>query len=167
MYEESPIYDDFHVVFSEHGVVIKGFAHEFPIRAEDHPEVLSALKGPLRASIENRAFELHNATFCIWRAKDDDAWRVGPIDWKDKSHRDGSASLLGLFDGRPESYHDWAVDYFDEGDGLPRKFALDAIRRVYALEPLTQDLISAINPERKLDDMREELAKAEYPVAGK
>ena len=67
-----------------------------------------------------------------------------------------------LFAGRPESYDAWAETYFEDGPGT---YPLDAIRSVYALQPLTQELVTGLNPERRLADMREELAKARYPVA--
>ena len=69
----------------------------------------------------------------------------------------GSAPLLEIFDGRPETYRAFAADY-SEVD-----LRLDAVASVYAHRPLTPGLIARLNAETSLDTLGEDIAEIGYP----
>ena len=100
-------------------------------------------------------------TACLWRETSDDHWQVGEIDYPaGKSDPDGSAGLFALLvDPSPEAFQRFAEDYYE----VP--VDLDAVHHVYALRPLTQEVVSALNAELTLEDLAEDLAAARYPSA--
>jgi hypothetical protein len=40
---------------------------------------------------------------------------------------------------------------------------LDAVRHVYAMMPLTEEVVTALNPERTLQDLKDDIAEIGYP----
>jgi hypothetical protein len=64
-------------------------------------------------------------TFCVRRRHSATGWHRGRIGFPDHPDPDGSEFLLSAFDGRPETYHAGAEDYYE-----PRKFSLGADRRI-------------------------------------
>ncbi|WP_239095365.1 hypothetical protein [Planotetraspora silvatica] len=100
-------------------------------------------------------------TACLWREAGEDRWRVGEIEYPDgESDPDGSTHLFALLvDPSPEVFQRFAEDYYD----VP--VDLDAVRHVYALRPLTQEVVTALNADLKLEDLAEDLAASRYPSA--
>src|SRR5262249_63172 len=112
--------DDFFAHFSSAGCWLKGFAHEYPMSpyTQSPPRawrgVLESVPDEFAACLWEPAFSVEDVTFCIWRRYGDRTWQVGPIQFpKDHPDPDGSEFLLSALDGRPETYHAWAADYYD------------------------------------------------------
>lgn len=42
--------------------------------------------------------------------------------------------------------------------------ALEAVQHVCDLKPLTQEVVSALNPEVRLEDLAEDIARIGYPI---
>ncbi|MFC7590972.1 hypothetical protein ACFQYP_50280 [Nonomuraea antimicrobica] len=102
-------------------------------------------------------------TACLWRATDDAWWQAGEIDYPDgMGDPDGAAHLFArLVDPLPETFRRFAEDYYE----IP--VDLEAVRHVYALRPLTQAVVTALNAELSVQDLADDLAAARYPsVAG-
>jgi len=97
-------------------------------------------------------------TFCVWRRHSATGWHRGKIGFPDHPDPDGSEFLLSAFDGRPETYHAWAEDYYE-----PCKFSLGAVSHIFKHRPLTEEVIRALNPERPLEDLDEEVRQIGYP----
>ncbi|MCZ0999713.1 hypothetical protein O1M63_18865 [Streptomyces mirabilis] len=74
----------------------------------------------------------------------------------------GSAEWLFdvLVDGRPEAYQQFAEEYYEV------TVDIEAIRHIYALQPLTQSVVTAMNPDVGVADLAEDLRQIGYPVPG-
>ncbi len=157
--------DQYSIVFSAHGVIAQGFDHESPIshwnnRAKKTwPGLFVGLPDELAAALDEPAFRDDDGsqavTVCFWRTPADDRWRCGPVDGAEKDGADWLFELLA--DGRPESYQRFAKHMYG---GAPE---IDAIRHVYALRPLTEELVAALNPELELEDLQRDIATIGYP----
>lgn len=156
--------DDFYTHFSSAGCWLKGFAHESPMSPyreqsqRQWPGVLDAVPAEFAECLREPAFEAETATFCIWRRYADTCWQVGPVEFPtDPPDPDGSADLLSILDGRPESYQSFAADYYE------REVELAAIEHVYAHRPLTRAVVVQLNPEATLQGLAEDIREIGYP----
>jgi hypothetical protein len=151
--------DDWFLLFDQDGAALKGFAHKSPFAADISFSVrIRDLVPPVfKGFLNEPAFSMERATFCLWRKHDDPVWSVvlregGPT----SAAQDGSEELLGILDGNPETYRAWAEDYYERG--VPLK----AIKAVYAHEPLSEDLVSALNPRLALADVNADAIEIGY-----
>ncbi len=155
--------DDWFLWFCRAGLVLLGFDHEAspmtPYARKDHslwPGLLAGLPGSLRAALEEPAFSPKDLTFCIWRTREDDAYRIGDIAFPKRSagtvepfrsDPDGSAMLLGILDDHPQTYVAYASEYFEVD--LP----LAAVRKVYAHDALDAATVRALNEEADVGEI--------------
>ncbi len=138
--------NDYFILFNPHGAVIEGFDHESemsPFASTDGetiwPGVLDSLPTEFTAITTDAAFSVQETTFCIWRRWEDEYWQTGTIEYPDgEAEADGSGWLLFLLDTKPETYWEWAKDYY-EAD-----LALSAIGHIYAHKPLTDGIIYSL-----------------------
>jgi hypothetical protein len=164
--------DEYSIVFSPAGAYVRGFDHESamsPFVHEDHepwPGVLDSVPEVFRHCVDEPAFcdedGVPTVTACLWRETLDDSWRVGEIDYPEGGRDpDGSAGLFGLLiDPSPEAFQRFAEDYYE----VP--VDVGAVRAVYELRPLTQEVVSLLNAGVLMDSLAEDLAEIGYPVAG-
>jgi hypothetical protein len=162
--------DEFSIVFSAAGAYVRGFAHEAPMSpyaGEDHepwPGVLDQVPQIFRQYVDEPAFcddeGVPVVTACLWRQSHDTSWLVGDVDYpRTNSDPDGADELFRLLtDPSPEAFHRFAEDYY----GTP--VDLEVVRQVYALRPLTQQMISTLNRDVRMADLTEDVASARYPV---
>ena len=151
--------DDWFCLFTRAGVVVIGLDHEAPMfqPGDPWPGVIDALPSELAAAVDEPAFDARNCTFCVWRRTAGARWEHGPVQFPDGDDPDGSARLLQILDGRPESYHAFAADYYEVD--LP----LDAVRAVYRHQPLTPELLARLDPGVTVDMIRQDVAEIGYP----
>ncbi|WP_404959375.1 hypothetical protein [Streptomyces sp. 147326] len=167
--------DDYAIVFSPAGAYARGFAHESrmsPYGDEDlavWPGLVDAVPAAFRRYVTEPAFcdeGVPRATVVFWREAGDAAWRTGPVEFPaDDPHgyADGAEDLFGvLAAGTPEAYRDFAEDYYEP----ERPLDLDAICHVFALRPLTEAVITALNPGADPAGAARAAARIGYPVAG-
>jgi hypothetical protein len=154
--------DHWFALFTGAGVVVIGLDHEAPMfRAGDPwPGVIDAVPLDLTTAVNEPAFEARNCTFCIWRQTAGATWERGPVHFPDGGDPDGSAQLLAILDGRPETYRAFAADYYEVD--LP----VAAVAAVYGHQPLTPALIAQLNAEASIDLLREDVVEIGYPDAG-
>jgi hypothetical protein len=152
--------------FGPGGCWIKGFDHESALSPFRHkpPQLAVGLfenvPAAFKSCLHEPAFVLDETTFCIWRETNDAAWQHGPVKLPaNDPDPDGSAALLAPLDGRPQTYADWAAEYFE------RKLPIAAVEAVYRHEPLDADLLRAIHPGRKMAELQPDLLEIGYPVA--
>ncbi|POX58749.1 hypothetical protein C3492_35790 [Streptomyces sp. Ru62] len=146
--------DDFAVLFTPAGVLIRGFDHESemsPYGADDKqvwPGVIDEVPAALRPLLDEPAFhdegiDAPRITACLWQATGDTVWRTGsaiafPAGSEDP---DGSGFLFHLLTDRSaETVQAWFEDYYE------RPVPLDAVRHVLAGHPLTPAVAKALNP---------------------
>ena len=168
--------NDFFALFNKHGCFFKGFDHEAemsPYREDPKrmwPGVLDSVPKVFASGLNEPAFNMEDTTLCIWRQYKDRRWQIGEIAFPqlkprpDGSERDpdGSSYLLSPLDGKPKTYHDWAVKHYAGGFN-GENLTLAHVKHVYAHKPLTAAMVKAINPELTLADLAEEIAEIGYP----
>jgi len=151
--------DDWFALFTGAGVVVIGLDHEAPMFrfGDPWPGVIDGLPAELAPAVNEPAFDARNCTFCIWRRTAGARWEHGPVEFPDGDDPDGSAQLLEILDGRPETYRTFAADYYEVD--LP----LDAVAAVYAHQPLTPALIARLNAGTSIDRLGADAAEIGYP----
>lgn len=161
--------DEYSIIFSAAGAYVRGFDHESPMSpyAEDGPwpGVLDEVPDVFRPYVEEPAFSddgMPRVTACMWREAGDDGWRTGTIDFPDAATEDpdGAGYLFQLLvDRSPEAFQQWAEDYYEASVGL------EAVRHVFSRRPLTEEMVSALNPEITLADLAKDIAQIGYPMS--
>ena len=154
--------DEFIILFAKEGAVIKGFAHESimsPFR-NDPPKmwkgVIDKLPKFLRTYLSDPALELIATTFCIWRTVSDTKWKCGKIAFPDDDLADGSGILLSILDGKPETYQQYAQEYFGKA------IDLSVVQHIYQHMPLTDELVKKLNDSLQITDIDLELRAIGY-----
>jgi hypothetical protein len=163
--------NEYSIVFSAAGAYARGFDHESPMSPyrvsppAPWPGMFEGVPEVFRSQISEPAFSDHRgtprATVCFWREHDAAEWRAGAVEELAEGMRDdGSAEWLFevLLDGRPEAYQQFAEEYYEVAVDIK------AVRHVYELRPLTQSIVSSLNPEVALADLDEDLAEIGYPA---
>jgi hypothetical protein len=154
--------DSFFILFNSSGAIIKGFAHESAMAAhtadtgEIWPGVLDGVPPEFEAVLNDPALVPEETTFCIWRKRGDARWQTGKIKFPEAEDPDGSEELLSILDGKPETYATWASEYYE------RTIPVDAVKAVYAHEPLTQKLVSRLNPDCRFEDLEGDIDEIGY-----
>ncbi|MGN5632527.1 hypothetical protein [Streptomyces sp. AC154] len=152
--------DDFSVLFTPAGVLIRGFDHESamsPYGTDDEqvwPGVIDEVPAALRPLLDEPAFcdegiDAPRVTVCLWRETGDTAWRTGSgIDFPPGGEDpDGSGFLFHLLaDRSPEAVQAHFEDYYE------RSVPLEAVRHVLAGHPLTPAVATALNPATLADN---------------
>lgn len=155
--------NEYSMVFSPDGAFAYGFDHESPMSpyANDHklwPGLIDGVPEVFHSARDEKAFSddgVPRATVCFWRTTRDTAWRCGPVE---NVEADGADWLFELVaDGRPEAYLTFAEEYYEVA------LDLEPIRHVYALMPLTEYVVTVLNPQRQLSDLAEGIAEIGYP----
>jgi hypothetical protein len=132
--------DQMLILFSENGCVINGFAHEYP--QQNKQKLTTNLPSVFHEFIFGEPVDSTGTTFCLWTT--DNNWQVGKIE----NYEDNSEELLNIFDGNPQTYIDWATEYFEENykeSGIP----LDTVTKIYTGEILTKEMVLNIIDELK------------------
>lgn len=161
--------DGYSIVFSAAGAYLCGFDHESPMSpyATDDGEVWPGLLDDVPEVFQRHVVEpafcdeagTPAVTVCLWREAGDARWRHGTFDHPDGDTRaDGASYLFGLLtDVTPAAFVDFATDYYE------RVVDLDAVRHVFALRPLDEAVVTALNPEVVLADLAEDIRRIGYP----
>jgi hypothetical protein len=155
--------DEYFILFTPAGAIIKGFAHEAPMTpyAFDPPHVwpgvLDTVPNEFAAFLTEPAFIIEDTTFCVWRTYRDSQWQCGTIEFPDDPDPDGSQALLAMLDGNPQIYQAYADTNYERSSNL------DTVIHVYNHQPLTIALVEALNPDRSLADIAADQEEIGYP----
>ena len=154
--------DDMYIVFMATGTIIKGFAHESSISPyqfnpkrvrlgmfDGLPKIFLPIK-----SEPSLAFD--DTTFCLWRTENNSEWQYGYI--PEIEDIDGSKDLMRILDGKPSTYRQFALVYFE------KEIELSAVQAIYQHQPLNKNLIDHLNSVADLDKLRDEANRIAYPV---
>jgi hypothetical protein len=149
--------DELFIAFGGEGVFIKGFAHEAPMAPHAGgragtlwPGMYEGVPSRLHRFLDEPALSRDDVTFCLWWDVAHPCWRVGVREFALGRDPDGSAEMLAIYDGRPETYVEWASEYYETD--VP----FDAVAAIYDQARLTDELLDALNPEARLDAVLEE-----------
>ncbi|MBV2354096.1 hypothetical protein KUM39_06915 [Streptomyces sp. J2-1] len=163
--------DEYSIVFSAAGAYVRGFDHESPMSpfgndGEVWPGVIDEVPELFRPFVEEPAFTDHEGvpvvTACLWRGQTDARWHHGTIDFPEGAvDPDGATRLFSLLiDRSPEAFQRFAEDYYEAS------IDLGAVSRVHALRPLSQELVSLLNPEVSLASLAQDISEIGYPQLG-
>jgi hypothetical protein len=156
--------DEWFCGFGQAGALLKGFDHESkmsPWRSDPPtiwPGVVDNVPVALRPFLTNPDFSLEDTTFCIWREPSDAAWQRGAVDLPPGDDPDGSAYLLQMLDGQPQTYRNWSEEYYE------RAVDLSAVQWIYAHKPLATELMRTLNPDIDVVALRAEADAIGYPM---
>ena len=128
--------DEMHVLFREDGCAINGFAHEY--EQQDKSKLTNNLPAIFNEFIFGEPVISIGTTFCLWTTELKN-WQVGQLE----SFEDNSEEMLTIFDGQPQTYINWATEYFEESykeSGIP----LDTVTKIYSGQPLTKEMVLSI-----------------------
>lgn len=148
--------DEMLILFTETGCVINGLAHEY--EQPDKTKVTQGLPDGFREFIFGEPVKSIGTTFCLW-TNDGNPWKSGTI----AEFADGSEELLSIFDGNPQTYVDYATDYFEESlkaSGIP----LQTVAALYEGKPLTKEMaLSIVDDLEDWEQLEKDLEEMGYP----
>ncbi len=156
--------DHYFMLFNKSGCFCKGFDHESPMSPWWQKDqslwhgVLDGVPECFHEGLNEPAFDMANTTFCFWRELSDAQWHRANLRFPNGDDPDGSAYLLELLDGRPESYVAWATDYFETDVDQ------DVVAQILQGARLTTTLIGQLNPEQTPARLQDDLAAIGWPV---
>jgi hypothetical protein len=164
------------ITFTPAGAWLRGFDHESPMSPYRDPfdlDWLAAVPHLLREAATEVAFtdeDLPLLTLaCWWLHREQDektgSSTAGEQGWHPVQLRstvpadldDGSEWLLRELDADPESYRSFAASYFET------ELARDDVAHVLALQPLSEEVVRRLNPQRTLAQLAQDIASIGYP----
>lgn len=155
--------NDYSVLFNSNGAIIKGFDHESVMSPyANKPKkvwkgVLDDVPKEFEDFLSEPAFEIEDTTFCIWRKYTDASWQIGEIDYPSEENPDGLEELLFAFDGEPETYKNFADEYYEI------EIPLSAIKSIYEHKLLTDELVKTLNEDISVEKLRKDIDEIGYP----
>lgn len=148
--------DQMLILFRQDGCVINGFAHEF--EQQDKQKLTTNLPSIFDEFIFGEPVKTIGTTFCIWTTEEKN-WQIGQIE----TYEDNSEEMLNIFDGNPQTYIDWATEYFEESyidSGIP----LDTVTQIYNGQILTKEMVLTIVKELEdWEQLKADLNEIDYP----
>ena len=148
--------EEMHILFREDGCAINGFAHEY--EQKDKAKLTENLPTIFNDFIFGEPVTSIGTTFCLWTTELKN-WQIGQLE----NFEDNSEEMLNIFDGLPQTYVDWATDYFEESykeSGIP----LDTVTQIYKRQTLTKEMVLSIVDElENWEQLEKDLIEIDYP----
>lgn len=181
--------DHMHLLFSDEGVCINGFAKESKLNGWKRHSIkekrslaerlFGSKKGPKTELIQEiykgiidelpdvfhefifgQPVKSIGTTFCIWAT--DKRWNIGEIEFPNDNYKDGSSDLLQLLDGAAITYKKWAEEYYGR-QFENRALKMSCVEKIYSGTPITKELVFEINPELEdVEKLKSDLYKIGY-----
>jgi hypothetical protein len=148
--------DLMNILFLENNCVISGLAHEY--HHDEKVEITKNLPEIYHEFIFGEPVTSNGTTFCLW-TNENGTWEVGNI----VDYNDNSEEMLAIFDGNPQTYIDWASEYFEDSykeTGIP----LEIVTQIYQGKTLTKEMVLSIVEE--VEDwklLEDDLKEINYP----
>jgi hypothetical protein len=136
--------DDWFLLFGPFGAAIKGLAHESPLAREKAfaAEVQRQVPKAFSSFLNEPAFGMDWISYCHWRGPKDAVWhKVAHPDPALANVKDGSEEYLALLHEPASSYVEFAKWYYEI------ELPLAAVEHIYSHGPLTDTLVTSLNPE--------------------
>ena len=154
--------DGWFALLRDEGIAVVGLAHEAPAFRPGHPPdaIFADVPSSLRTGfLDEPAFDVQNSTFCIWRLRSDSQWRSGATLGRTLPDADGSDVLLRHLDARPESYVQFAAEYYE------MDLHVADVTAVYDHRPIGPERAARLNPAADFHALEVELKTLGYPLA--
>ena len=152
--------DELMAMFTEKGVLIKGFDHENELNQYAADELDNKFIEHTYNELPEEFFELldkddrDNTTFCMWCIDDTDMWMQNEIEGNDG----GKDFLLSYICKNSKEWSNWAKDYYDA------EIARNVVDKVYSDEELTEEDVAKLNPERDAKEVFAEIECLKFVV---
>ncbi|HST83097.1 MAG TPA: hypothetical protein VLL08_15285 [Kineosporiaceae bacterium] len=103
---------------------------------------------------------LLKATVCLWRQHGDERWQSGDIEFPPGADPDGADWLFQVVvEADPAFYRQFAESWHE------RTLDEDTVREIFALRPLTDEMVRRLNPDVTVTDLSDVLITIGYPSA--
>ena len=148
--------DEWWIVFHADGwAALKGLGHESPAYAAGGDELstvlLKSFPPELAEFTHEPAFRWDSTSFAAFRLPSHSDW-VWARSLTEFSGLDGGESdLISLLTGSAQDYADFASHYY-EAD-----ISVLVVQQIFALAPITEGMIAALNPDTNLSNIENEL----------
>jgi hypothetical protein len=147
--------EEMHILFRSEGCAINGFAHEF--EQKDKVKLTLNLPSVFNEFIFGEPVSSIGTTFCLWNYQKQN-WQVGELN----NNEDNSEEMLEIFDGNPQTYIDWAVDYYEDGFKNDKNSA-ETVTKIYQGETLTKKMVlSLVNELEDWKQLKSDLDEINY-----
>jgi len=144
------------ISFSTNGTVINGFAIAYAKGTSKN--ILEPIPKVFHSFIYDEPIKSIGTTFCLWQLNDCNQWKNTT-----SQKEDGSEELLFLLDGKPETYKEWAEEYYEELFE-DRELNLELVKAIYEGKTITEEIALEINSELEdLEQLKEDLDEIGYP----
>ena len=156
--------DHYFAVFGRSGAIIKGFDHEALMSPWARtpqavwPGLLDTVPKEFDGFLKEPAFSINDTTFCLWRGAKDFSWSRGAINFPEGADPDGSANLLWMLDGDPNTYVNFAREYYE------RELSPGDVASIYGSLPVSKELVMRLNSGAAWDDVLIDAAEIGYAV---
>lgn len=150
--------DDLFALFTARGCFLKGFSHEHWQSDRPSEEFYGSIPDDLSSGASEPAFSPEHVTFCCWSLNDGGKWEQAGVPLPDGDDPDGSLFILSELDGRPETYRDFAADYYE------LEIPIAPVAAIFNHDLLTQDIVATLNPEIAFPDLKDDIATIGYPA---
>lgn len=148
--------DELLILFRNDGCVINGMTHEYYPR--DKAKLTEGLPKIYNEFIFGEPVQSIGTTFCIW-TNNQNIWQIGQLE----NFEDGSKEMLKIFDGNPQTYIDWATDYYENGFAVNEN-TLKVVTEIYKGKTLTKSMVLTINKDiDHWQQLQEDLMEIKYP----
>jgi len=148
--------DNLLVIFTEKGVLLKGFDHEndlnqFAADEWDHSffeHVFAGLPNEFEMILDED--DRDYTTFCMWCLDATDTWMQNEIDNNDG----GKDFLLSYICKTPDEWGEWAKYYYEA------KFEQEVVKKIYKGETLTEEDAVKLNPKCNVTEVLDEIRES-------
>ncbi len=148
--------DEILILFRKDGCVINGMTHEY--YPKDKGKLTIGLPKIYSEFIFGEPVHSIGTTFCIW-TNNENVWQIG----EPENFDDGSEEMLKIFDGNPQTYIDWATDYYEDGF-VVNENTLKVVSDIYQGTVLTKSMVLTINKDiDHWQQLQEDLVEINYP----
>ncbi|MES2287818.1 MAG: hypothetical protein V4547_19175 [Bacteroidota bacterium] len=148
--------DQILILFREDGCVINGLAHEYA--QQDKTKLTKNMPIVFNDFIFGEPVKSIGTAFCLWTTELRN-WQIGQLE----SFEDNSEEMLNIFDGQPQTYIDWATEYFEESykeSGI----SLDTVSKIYKGATLTKEMVlSIVDTIQDWEQLKKDLTEINYP----
>ncbi|WP_434749855.1 hypothetical protein [Paenibacillus amylolyticus] len=145
--------DHYFALFNSNGLIFKGYDKTYAsLHKHQSGDMLQGVPSVFQTFLEEPAFMMDQTSFCIWNEEEQNKWA------STQQLSDESYALLQVLVGGAEYYHAWAQEYYEI------ELDLKLIQHVFAMKPLNEQLLQALNPELELDELEEDITEIGYQV---
>lgn len=144
------------ILFRQDACAINGFAHEY--EQQEKQQLTQGLPAVFEAFIFGEPVSSIGTTFCLWTVEQN-KWQVGIIE----NYEDNSEEMMSILDGNPQTYVDWATEYFD-GSYVESGIPLETVTKIYEGATLTKAMVlTMVEQLEDWEQLEDDLNEIGYP----